>query len=235
MLSASLVFKLLQKCGKSLNNWINYSTAECVPIISWSRFSMPRSWRCLWNISRSLLPFFENYANCSFLIKWLQPETLKTAVTLLKHERSRRVRHLPFTWENREFRLQNQMVHARSLWEASENIGRDLRRFNILLLLGCTTDLDMLYSYRVKFSSINFMHKIACITGALWAKRGERCIVRAARDESPLEPPLVSRFALVSRFSQNAAFASLSSWSACYAGYAQDFYLEGFVLMVSTP
>ena len=70
MLSASLVFKLLQKCGKSLNNWVNYSTSERVPIISWPRFSMPRSWRCL-------LPFFENYANCSFLIKWLQPKNVK--------------------------------------------------------------------------------------------------------------------------------------------------------------
>ena len=144
---------------------------------------MPRSWRCLWNISRSLLPFFENYANCSFLIKWLQPETLKNAVTLLKHERSRRVRHLPFTWENREFRLQNQMVHARSVWEASENMGCDLRRCTILLLSGCTTDLDMLYSHRVKFSSINFMHKIACITGALLAKPSERCILRETRNK----------------------------------------------------
>ena len=185
---------------------------------------MLRSWRCLWNISRRLLPFFENYANCSLLIKWLQPETLKSEVTLLKHERSRRVRHLLFTWENREFRLQNQMAHARSVREASENIGCDLRRCNILLLLGCTTYLDMLYSHRVKFSSINFMHKIACITGALWAKRSERWIVREARNKCK-----------VSRFSQNVAFASLSSWSACYAGYAQDFYLEGFVEMVSTP
>ena len=77
------------------------------------------------------------------------------------------------------------MVHARSVWEASENIGCDLRRFNILLLLGCTTDLDILYSHRVKFSSINFMHKIACITGALLAKPSERCILREAGDESP--------------------------------------------------
>ena len=170
---------------------------------------MPRSWRCLWNISRSLLPFFENYANCSFLIKWLQPETLKTEVTLLKQERSRRVRHLPFTWENREFRLQNQMVHARSVWEASENMGCDLRRCNILILLGCTTDLDILYSHRVKFSSINFMHKIACITGTLWAKRSERCILREernkckARDESPprTSPRLARRtcFALLAK------------------------------------
>ena len=59
------------------------------------------------------------------------------------------------------------MVHARSVWEASENIGYDLRRCNILLLLGCTTVLDILYSHRVKFSSINFMHKIACITDVL--------------------------------------------------------------------
>ena len=109
----------------------------------------------------------------------------------MKHERSRRVTHLPFTWENREFRLQNQMVHARSVWEASENIGYDLRRCNILLLLGCTTVLDILYSHRVKFSSINFMHKIACITGTLWAKRSEGCTLREernkckARDESP--------------------------------------------------
>ena len=51
------------------------------------------------------------------------------------------------------------MVHVRSVWEASENMGCDLRRCNILLLLGCTTDLDMLYSHRVKFSSINFMQK----------------------------------------------------------------------------
>ena len=165
---------------------------------------MPRSWRCLWNISRSLLPFFENYANCSFLIKWLQPETLKSEVTLLKHERSRRVRHLPFTWENREFRLQNQMVHARSVWEASENMGCDLRRCNILLLLECTTDLDILYSHRVKFSSINFMHKIACITGALLAKGGERCILREARNECKARdecPPRTSpRLALLTCF-----------------------------------
>ena len=164
---------------------------------------MPRSWRCLWNISRSLLPFFENYANCSFLIKWLQPETLKSEVTLLKHERSRRVRHLPFTWENREFRLQNQMVHARSVWEASENMGCDLRRCNVLLLLGCTTDVDIVYSHRVKFSSINFMHKISSITGALWAKRSERWIVREARnrckarDESP--PRTSPRLALLAK------------------------------------
>ena len=75
------------------------------------------------------------------------------------------------------------MVHAHSVWKASENIGCDLRRFNILLLLGCTTDLDILYSHRVKFSSINFMHKIACITGTLLAKGGERCILREARNE----------------------------------------------------
>ena len=50
------------------------------------------------------------------------------------------------------------MVHAHSVWEASENMGCDLRRCNVLLLLGCTTDLDMLYSHRVKFYAQDSLH-----------------------------------------------------------------------------
>ena len=148
----------------------------------------------------------------------------------IETRRSRRVRHLPFTWENRRFRLQNQMAHARSVWEASENMGCDLRRCNILILLGCTTDLDILYSHRVKFSSINFMHKIACITDVLWAKRDERCILREAqnkckaRDESPPPPSRTSpRLALLAKCRVRLA------WLKKRLLYAQDFNLEGFV------
>ena len=46
------------------------------------------------------------------------------------------------------------------------------------------------------------------------AKRGERGILREAREEGRrlyFSPPLVSRLALVSRFAQNVAFASLGS------------------------
>ena len=142
---------------------------------------MPRSWRCL-------LPFFENYANCSFLIKWLQPKTLKCEVTLLKHERSRRVRHLPFTWENRKFRLQNQMVHVRSVWEASENMGCDLRRCNILLLLGCTTDLDMLYSHRVKFYAQDSLHNRRFMSQAKWTLHFARS-AKQVQSERRAPPP----------------------------------------------
>ena len=114
------------------------------------------------------------------------------------------------------------MVHVRSVWEASENMGCDLRRCNILLLLGCTTDLDMLYSHRVKFSSINFMHKIACITGALLAKPSERCILREAGDESP--PRTSPRLALRTCFALLAKCCVRLAW-----------LMEGFVEMVSTP
>ena len=64
----------------------------------------------------------------------------------------------------------------------------------------------------------------------LWAKRGERSILHEAQNECEARnegrrsiikaPPLVSRVALFSHFAQNAAFASLGSLSACYAGYS---------------
>ena len=63
---------------------------------------------------------------------------------------------------------------------------------------------------------------LALITGGSWAKRGERCILHKAQNECEAgnegrrkikhrAPPLVSHFALVSRFPQNAAFGSLGS------------------------
>ena len=62
----------------------------------------------------------------------------------------------------------------------------------------------------------------------LWAKRGERSILHEAQNECEARnegrrsiikaPPLVSRVALFSHFAQNAAFVSLGSLSACYAG-----------------
>ena len=60
------------------------------------------------------------------------------------------------------------------------------------------------------------------ITGVLRAKKGERDILREARDGREAQDDssslVFSHLALVSRFAQNAAFASLGSWSACWAG-----------------
>ena len=61
-----------------------------------------------------------------------------------------------------------------------------------------------------QISSINFMHKIACITGALLAKRGERCIVREARDESP--PRTSPRLALRTCFALLAKCCVRLAW-----------------------
>ena len=53
---------------------------------------------------------------------------------------------------------------------------------------------------------------LASITDALWAKRGEREILPEARDEGEeknlFSPPLISRFALVSRFAQKLVLDS---------------------------
>ena len=56
------------------------------------------------------------------------------------------------------------------------------------------------------------------VKGALRAKRDEHGILREARETRDDSSPLVWRLALVSRFTQNAPFASLRSQNAYYAG-----------------
>ena len=85
--------------------------------------------------------------------------------------------YLLFTRENRKFRLENQFGPHHFIWEASENMGCDLRwcyKFIFLPLPVCSADLDLLcrgsFTHHFKFNRFIFLHKIStqvvCVNGA---------------------------------------------------------------------
>ena len=82
--------------------------------------------------------------------------------------------YLLFTQENRKFRLENP---HHFIWEASENMGCDLRwcdKFIFLPFPVCAADLDLLcsgsFTHHFKFNRFIFLHKIStqvvCVNGS---------------------------------------------------------------------
>ena len=91
-----------------------------------------------------------------------------------------------------------------------------------------TISLSLWLAIRIFKVGFHMKKTVACMTGALWAKRGERDISCRARHECEARDEgkgkiklyllslyfslsLVSRFALVSRSTRNIAFAPLGS------------------------
>ena len=73
--------------------------------------------------------------------------------------------YLPFTWKNRKFRLESQIVRATSFGKL-QKIWTVIREDAIFLLfLVCSADVDILcgvlFSHHVRFYSFMFMHKIS--------------------------------------------------------------------------
>ena len=74
---------------------------------------------------------------------------------------------------NREISVGKSNGSRHSVWEASENMGCDLRRASFPLLLVCLIDLDLFcsgsYSHVVKFYRFMVVHKIStrvvCVNG----------------------------------------------------------------------
>ena len=78
---------------------------------------------------------------------------------------------------NREIPVGKSNGSRHSVWEASENMGCDLRRASFPLLLVCLIDLDLFcsgsYSHVVKFYRFMVVHKIStrvvCVNGEHWS------------------------------------------------------------------
>ena len=73
--------------------------------------------------------------------------------------------YLQFTWKKRKLPLENSNGSRHSLWEISENMGLDFRRWNISSFLVFLAYLDVLcnwsFSHYLKFYSFIFIHKIS--------------------------------------------------------------------------
>ena len=91
----------------------------------------------------------------------------------------------------------------------------------VLMLLGENWCCSLLAPKGLTHSLLRGVYEcnyIACMIGALWAKRGKRDISRHFTWSFSFSLSLISRFVLISRFARNVAFASLGPYSACYAG-----------------